>query len=638
MNSTTSKIILIPLAIFILTALIYWPGIKGPFLFDDATNILNNSTLEVRTLDPSNLYIAAISGDAGPLKRPVAMLSFALNYYFAGSHLASAYKITNIIILCISALLLFTLNLQLFKQLAITTNNPKYHLNAFWYATITCIIWTSHPINLTSVLYIVQRMTSLSTFFSLGCIIFYLSARNHWLHHAASWRVISLFIASITSLLLALFSKENAVVTPLLILLIELILYLKEKPWSHIQKAPKQLQLIGLGILTVFFLGILLWAIDYASGGFNSRPFTMLERVLTESRILCFYISLILIPRINSFGLFHDDIALSSSLFSPWTTITSITFILGLLTIAFYYRKRNPLFALGVGWFFIGHLLESTFFPLEIAHEHRNNLPSIGIIIAAISLIPANLITSKKVTLGVFFVTLTFGSITYLRAHQWSNKLDQAYFEAIHHPNSPSAQYTYSSIALREGKINEAFSAIQKAIALSPTEAAFLIHFQRYLAQGGIETPPEIQKKTLLIIRDYRITPTSELVLDKLTDCFAQNSCLRLLPNYLEWIEEILKKKPNNSFYHLLKGKASFAIGDEKTAIRHLTKAHSLDKKYLQPLFEIFNIHIKNKDYKKASLILKQLKKANEVAPITRYKEIISIENMIPKPNKSQEE
>ncbi|MEO1897161.1 MAG: hypothetical protein ABGX36_05010 [Cycloclasticus sp.] len=67
-------------------------------------------------------------------------------------------------------------------------------------------------------------------------------------------------------------------------------------------------------------------------------------------------------------------------------------------------------------------------------------------------------------------------------------------------------------------------------------------------------------------------------------------------------------------------------LAEEGTAIKHLLKAHTLDKKYLQPLFEVFDIHINNKNYKKASLILEQLKKANKTAPITRYKEIISIE------------
>jgi len=472
-------------------------------------------------------------------------------------------------------------------------------------------------------------MTSLSTLFSIGAIVLYLSSRNAWFKKPFSTTAFALFTASLLSWTLALFSKENAVVIPLIILLIELTLYSNNKPWSYFKTLPKQKKLSILVTIFISSLLALLWAMDYASGGFNNRPFTMLERVLTESRVLCFYISLIIIPRLNAFGLFHDDITLSTSLITPWTTFTSIIFIIGLLTIAFKYRKKNPLFTLGIGWFFIGHLLESTFFPLEIAHEHRNNLPSMGIILALTSLLPPNLINGKKAILGFIVIASIFSGSTYLRASQWGNKFDHAYFESLHHPNSPSAQYTYSSIALREGKINEAFKAINKAITLSPKETAFLIHFQRYLAQGKVKIPRETQEKTLLSIQNNKITPTTELALDKLTECFEQGACLALLPNYLEWINIILKKTPSNSFYHLLNGKALLAAGQEKAAIIEFQESHSLDPKYLHPLFKIINIYIENKDIRNASITIKRLKLANKTAPIPRFKEISQVEEKL---------
>ncbi len=59
-------------------------------------------------------------------------------------------------------------------------------------------------------------------------------------------------------------------------------------------------------------------------------------------------------------------------------------FILGLILTALVRRKKWPLFAFAVLWFFAGHALESTFLPLEYFFEHRNYLPLLGPIFALV--------------------------------------------------------------------------------------------------------------------------------------------------------------------------------------------------------------------------------------------------------------
>jgi len=166
---------------FFTVYFIYEPGLQGPFIFDDLVNITRNSLLRIQDLSLSSLYSSATTGSAGPLKRPIAMLSFALNYYFADGYIASAFKTTNVIIHCVNALLVFIMCQQLFERASVTTRKKHHHTAVFFSAAGISLIWAVHPINLTSVLYVVQRMTSLSTLFSLACIIFYISARNKWL-------------------------------------------------------------------------------------------------------------------------------------------------------------------------------------------------------------------------------------------------------------------------------------------------------------------------------------------------------------------------------------------------------------------------------------------------------------------------
>lgn len=612
-----------------ICTIIYYPGVSGPFLFDDLSNITQNSFLRIQDLSFSNLYSSASAGFAGPLKRPVAMLSFALNYYFAGGYLPSAFKITNILIHCLNSMFVFILCLQIFKRVKISTTYSYSAKSIFWFASGISLIWAVHPINLTSVLYVVQRMTSLSTLFSLGCIILFISARNHLLKHSLSWRTAYLFIGSSTSLMLALFSKENAVLIPLIILLIELVLFQKEKPWSLFNTLPnKHKRLAWLGLLVFFFFS-LLWAIDYASGGFSNRPFTMLERVLTESRVLCFYISLILIPRINGFGLFHDDIALSTSLFSPWTTITSIIFITCLLATAFYYRKKTPLLTLGIGWFFVGHLLESTFFPLEIAHEHRNNLPSIGIILAAASLIPRASLSNRKVIAGVIAIAVILGSTTWLRAKQWGNYQALAYYEAAHHPDSPAIQALLSNAANQAGDTHTATQAIKKAMELKPNETAYAMHYQNILAIHGKEIPDELQQETIKRINNNLATPSTILALQQMASCLDKPPCQPLKDNYIEWVDTFIDKEPENSNYYYFRGKANRGIGHNLPALNDFQKAHELREDFLHPLFEIVSILLRHGQINQAELVLQQLKAANKQSKNPRNKEIELLEKNI---------
>ncbi|ORU91603.1 MAG: hypothetical protein A6F70_00570 [Cycloclasticus sp. symbiont of Bathymodiolus heckerae] len=620
------KTLLFFIAFYGLILGIYSPGISGPFVFDDITNITTNTALRVTDLNFINLTTAALSGEAGPLKRPVAMISFAFNYYFAEGYSAPHFKITNILIQCLNATLVFILSLQLYKTTAVKTGSSTNLKHATAFAFIISLLWAVHPINLTSVLYVVQRMTLLSTLFSLGSIILYLSARNRWVNHSFSWRVAGLFFTGIISLLFALFSKENAVLIPFIILLIELVFYTHEKPWPFIKKLSKKQRLAGIIAIISISTVALFWAIDYAAGGFNSRTFTMLERVLTESRVVCLYIAMIFIPRINSFGLFHDDIILSTSLLSPWTTITSIIFILGLLITAFHYRKKNPLFALGIGWFFIGHLLESTFFPLEIAHEHRNHLPSIGLIIAAISCIPIQKFNYTKNIILIILVSLILASITWIRSNQWSNRYDQAFYETLHHPLSAAAQTTFSSAAGSAGKYNEALMAIKKASQIDPKEIALPIYYQHTLSILKLPITKETQDETLLRIKLNKITATTKLALSEIANCLHKEICEPLRENYIGWINAVILKQPNIAYYYLFKGKAESSLGNNLKALNAFQLALSKDPEYIQPLYEIINILLKNGQILNALTMIEQFKKKNHGI---QYPQLIKLENDI---------
>ena len=126
------------------------------------------------------------------------------------------------------------------------------------------------------------------------------------------------------------------------------------------------------GFLTFYFFNGRVF--DFLLNGYDVRSFTMLERTLTQPRILLEYLSIFL-PLPERLSIVHD-VTLSYSLLLPWTTLPSIILIFGAIAGAVFYARRYPLLCFAVLFYFLNHVVESTILPLELVFEHRNYLPS----------------------------------------------------------------------------------------------------------------------------------------------------------------------------------------------------------------------------------------------------------------------
>ena len=158
----------------------YLPGLYGDFEFDDQANLLQNTDIQINEISLSALKLAALSGDSGPLGRPISMVTFALNY--AASGFDPYYlKLTNVAIHSFSGVALYFLIVQLLIGFRRTDGLQISDQKIGWVALLACAAWLLHPLNITSILYIVQRMTSLSGLFSILSIFFYALGRNRML-------------------------------------------------------------------------------------------------------------------------------------------------------------------------------------------------------------------------------------------------------------------------------------------------------------------------------------------------------------------------------------------------------------------------------------------------------------------------
>ncbi len=105
------------LATLALVVLAYLPGLRGPFVFDDYPNILNNPAVAVTELSPQALRAAALSNTSGPLGRPLAALSFGIDHYRAGVFHPLAFKLSNLAIHLLNVLLVYALAGRLARRL-----------------------------------------------------------------------------------------------------------------------------------------------------------------------------------------------------------------------------------------------------------------------------------------------------------------------------------------------------------------------------------------------------------------------------------------------------------------------------------------------------------------------------------------
>ena len=367
--------------ISILALLIYMPTLHGHFIHDDQPNLVTNNQVQIKNLDIDSLKNAATSSGAGTLKRPISMGSFALNYYFFGESPFS-FKLTNVVLHIITGILVYLVTFFLLNSIS-----KKENINSsIWFASIVALIWMIHPLHVSTVAYVIQRMAILSTIFSLLAIMFYLIGRIKLLNKSQVWS--QYFFLCIVSIVLGVFSKENAILVPILIILIEIVIFYPQTYSDSLKITAKYsftiFSLVVLFTIFIFRQDIYSHLLEWY---YSTREFTISERLYTQSRIIIHYIKWLLFPNIQEMGLFHDDIQNSTSLISPITTLLSILTICALAIFAIVIRKMIPLASLGIGWFFTGHLLESTIIPLEMVYEHRNYLPSVGLIIAVISIL-----------------------------------------------------------------------------------------------------------------------------------------------------------------------------------------------------------------------------------------------------------
>ncbi len=418
-----------------LTVVAYLPGFHGPLLLDDFHNLPGRDSFRGGW---QSWWEITVSGHAGPLRRPLAQLSFMLNAVTGGGIVG--YRIVNLIIHLLNGMLIYRVGTLLLAVL------KRPHPGTT--AALAAGLWLLHPLNVSTVLYVVQRMTGLSALLVLTGMLAYLHGRIRMTtSRTGAWPLI---LSSFTVFpALAALSKENGILLLVLLFLVE-GLVLRQQGLTFRQRRLLSAFFFLFLALPLLTLCTLLWLQpELLLGGYRLREFTLDERLLTEARALWFYLGLILFPHPGPMSLFHDDFTLSSSLFSPPSTLPALLGLFALVTLCWKWRRSHPLFALAGFWFFAGHSVESGFLPLEPVFEHRNYLPMAGLMWLTADILTAR-IPRHVLPTAAAVLLLVLATATGYRSWLWGNRARMVTHDLSWHPRSLRLQNQLADLHWRQ--------------------------------------------------------------------------------------------------------------------------------------------------------------------------------------------
>jgi len=504
----------------------YWPGLHGGFLFDDFANLpVLGAQGPVTHWATFWQYIT--SGQADPTGRPLSLLSFLID---AHDWPASPFpfKRTNLVIHLLNGSLLAVLLASLGQSHQ--PHDKRHRWRAILAGGLAATLWTLHPLMVSTTLYVVQREAMLAATMMLVGLLLWLGGRRAMLagHIRTGWLWM---IAGLWGGTLAAFlCKANGLLLPALALTLDATAVAGFEPSqpkggepartrTESAQARRALRLLA-GPPALFLVVFLLHAgyMGIAHGISANRPWTLGERLLTEPRVLVDYLRLLWLPRPFTSGLFNDQFQASTSLWHPVSTLPAILAIAALIITAAIGRRRWPIFAASILFYFVGQSMESSTIALELYFEHRNYLPAMlmfwplawWILSATRRTSPVTGTTQAprrldqrpafRVAVGIVIIT-TLAIMTRDRAELWGNNQEQALLWARLNPASPRAQAYAAMTEMSAGRPDAAIQRLTPVLKRHPKEVQIALNLlSAHCEQGHI--PPDTLQAAELALRE----------------------------------------------------------------------------------------------------------------------------------------
>jgi hypothetical protein len=451
-----------------------------PFAFDDMVQILGSN--QVKTLASLPKPSFWLQG------RALGVLSFALNYRLHGESVVG-YHLVNFTIHLLSAFILYGFILLLWRTpLVSRETEPRHADHGRLIAFFAALLFIVHPVQTQAVTYIAQRFTSLATLFYLCSAACYVRARLAFEDTVPSRRGLSAgyFMLSFVAALLAMRTKEITLTLPLALVFLELICFRGRLKFRILTLS---LFLLTMAIIPLSLTGVkggmadLLTAADRVT-----RIQTIISRtdyLLTQFRVVATYLRLLIFPVNQNLDYelaFSHSIAEPAVLMGLALHLTLVGFAVWCLVRsraaappAFLPAPHLRLVAIGIGWFYIALLVESSIMPIiDPIFEHRVYLPSAGAFLAVCSAVigfagrrGASPVLSSA-CLALTMLSLVFVVATVKRNQVWSDEITLWEDVTSKSPNLSRPWNNLGYAYLKRKEPAKAIPALVRSISLDP--------------------------------------------------------------------------------------------------------------------------------------------------------------------------
>ena len=583
--------------IFPLAFLLYLPGVSGPFLYDDFSNLATFNSDYLTNI--RNFWYILTSGISSELGRPVSLITFLLQpQSFPAS--AFVYKLINILIHLGNGYLLYILSREVYLRLSKEPQSQNAHL----FALLTASLWLCHPLFVSTTLYVIQRMTQLSFMFSLLTLIYFI--RLPLSEYKTFSALVKPGVILSALILLSVLSKENGVMIFPILLILGIMLTTRDNKMVR--------QALALFCLTAIIL--LIWKliphaelIRHQGAGYD---YGALERLLTQTAVVWHYLQQLIIPDINQMTLHHDD-------FTVIRETTDNSFILALLVhsvfITLMMLSKNNLLRFACLWFYLWHLLESSFLPLILYFEHRNYLPGVGIIWIiswGLLVVYERLQFNSAIKKAVIFLPLFYFAIqTLFLSFTWS---DKSLLLAHWQKNNPDSERIAMAVFNHHVESNQLLEAAASLDAVSPDlqSKSLTINLAKIGIGCALEQPHEVAIERAQSLSSSsrnigRLTPDVNTSVIS-TVIGNKQYCPETLMVMSDITDNILRNSPQKNrksvIANLYSSKAFISLHLEKIdeALIYFEKAYELGRDEL--VIPLIDLNIKQQNYTSARVWL----------------------------------
>ncbi len=435
------------LALLLLTFLVYIPTYQAGFIWDDDV-IAANPLLREGWRGLRDIWITTRFGDFVPM----TATTFWIEWQIHGA-MKEIQHATNVVLQAFNAVLLWRVLLRL-------------RVPGSW---IIAALFAMHPVCAASVTWLAERKNTLSMFFYLLSVLFYLRSETVPVRDSSPTKVsVSLYWLSFAFFLFGLLSKSSVVVLPVVLLLIAWWQHGKIGRTTVIRVAPFFGFAFAVGIATLV-------AHHYLAPKIGVLPSeeSLLVRTLTAGRAFWFYLGKDLLPA----GLTMHYPRWNVSAVSPVSYLPALSIV---ALFFFFWKNRSHTWGraclFGLGYFVLAlgptiGVINMAFLSMAPVADHFQYmaLPGIIALVVLATLYGVQRILPKP-QLRLLPV-IVFGLLAPpLAALSWAHQSRMANPEALwrdnlaKNPTSWAANNNLAGILFERGKYEESLSLYREAL------------------------------------------------------------------------------------------------------------------------------------------------------------------------------